>query len=172
MHPPPPSSILNQNLACNWAIFPNLGRTIKSCPFWLKIGAHSTLEVLILNPELDFWNSDCKIYFWAHLGPKIQICSFCLKIGDLVSQGSWFWVQTLGKFGPKLSVLTENWHIWYNEDADSYSNISFLNFQLWIPFKANLDQKSQSCSFCLKVGIHPTSRMLTLISTFVFLSLN
>ena len=39
-----------------------------------------------------------------------------------------FW----GKFGPKkskLPVLPENWHTWYLEIADSYSNISFLNFQ-------------------------------------------
>ena len=36
---PPPSSLqhlqqyLNQNIARNWAIFPNLGQKIKSCPF-------------------------------------------------------------------------------------------------------------------------------------------
>ena len=46
LHPPPPSSFqpppssllhpqqyLNQNIAHNWAISPNLGRKIKSCPF-------------------------------------------------------------------------------------------------------------------------------------------
>ena len=46
LHPPPPSSFqpppsslqhpqqyLNQNIARNWAISPNLGRKIKSCPF-------------------------------------------------------------------------------------------------------------------------------------------
>ena len=39
LHPPPPSSLqhpqqyLNQNIARNWAISPNLGRKIKSCPF-------------------------------------------------------------------------------------------------------------------------------------------
>ena len=94
LHPPPPSSFqpppsslqhpqqyLNQNIARNWAIFPNLGQKIKSCPFWLKIGTHGILEVLIPNPDLDFWNSDLKIHFWANLGPKIQCCPFCLKIG-------------------------------------------------------------------------------------------
>ena len=35
----------------------------------------------IPNPDLDFWNSDPKIHFWANLGPKIQSCPFCLKIG-------------------------------------------------------------------------------------------
>ena len=87
LHSPPPSSLqhpeqyLTQNIARNWAISPNLGRKIKSCPFWLKIGTHGILEVLIPNPDLDFWNSDPKIHFWANLGPKIQSCPFCLKIG-------------------------------------------------------------------------------------------
>ena len=83
----PPSSLqhpqqwLNQNIARNWAISQNLGRKIKSDPFWLKISIHGILEVLIPNPELDFWNSDLKIYFWANLGPKAQSCRFSLKIG-------------------------------------------------------------------------------------------
>ena len=94
LHPPPPSlfqlppsslqhpqQYLNQNLARNWAISPNLGQKIKKCPFWLKTGPHGILEVFIPNPDLDFWNSDPKIHFWANLGPKIQSCPFCLKIG-------------------------------------------------------------------------------------------
>ena len=157
MHPPPPSSIhlnpahfnlhpapststqlisastklsptlskyLNQNIARNWAISPNLGHKIKSCPSWLKIGTHGILEVLIPNPELDFWNSNPKIHFWANLGPKIQSWSFCLKIGTYGISGM------LGQKSEKISVLTENWHTWYLEDVDSYSNISFMNFQL------------------------------------------
>ena len=84
---PPPSFLqrsqqyLNQNIARNWAVSPNLGRKIQSCPFWLKIRSHDILEVLIPNPDLDFWNSDPKIHFWANLGPKSQSCPFCLKIG-------------------------------------------------------------------------------------------
>ena len=38
----------------------------------------------------------------------------------------------LSKFGPKKSkllVLPEDWHTWYLEDVDSYSNISFLNLE-------------------------------------------
>ena len=83
----PPSSLqqpqqyLNLNIAGNSAISPNLGKKIKSCPFLLKIGTHGILEVLIRNRDLDFWNSDPKIHFWANLGPKIQSCLFCLKIG-------------------------------------------------------------------------------------------
>ena len=93
LHPPPPSSFqpppsslqhlkqyLNQNIARNWAISPNLGREIKNCLFWMKIGTRGILEVLIPNPDLNFWNSDPKIHFWANLGSKIQNCAFCLKI--------------------------------------------------------------------------------------------
>ena len=94
LYPPPPSSFqpppsslqhpqqyLNQNIARNSAISPNLGHKIKSCPFRLKIGTHGILEVLIPNPDLDFSNFDPKIHFWANLGPKSQSCPFCLKIG-------------------------------------------------------------------------------------------
>ena len=83
----PPSSLQhpqhysNQYMARNWAIYLNLGQKIQSCPFWLKIGPHVILKVLIPNPDLDFWNSDPQIYFWANLGPKSQSCLFCLKIG-------------------------------------------------------------------------------------------
>ena len=93
LHPPPPSSFqpppsslqhpqqyLNQNIARNWAISPNLGQKIKSCPFWLKIGTHGILEVLIPNPDLDFWNSNPKIHFWANLDPKSQNWLFCLSV--------------------------------------------------------------------------------------------
>ena len=78
LHPPQYS---NKNITCNWAISPNLGRKIQICPFWLKIRTHGILEVLISNPDLDFWNSDPKIHFWANLEPKSWSCLFCLEIG-------------------------------------------------------------------------------------------
>ena len=57
------------------------GSKIQSCPFCLKIGAQSISRILIPNPDLDFWNFDPKIHFWANLYTKIQSCPFCLKIG-------------------------------------------------------------------------------------------
>ena len=69
LYPPPPSSLqhplqyLNQNIARNSAISPNLGRKIKGCPFWLKIDTHGILEALIPNPDLDFRNLNPKIHF-------------------------------------------------------------------------------------------------------------
>ena len=215
-----------------WA---NLGPKIQSYSFCLKIGTHRISRMLIPNPDLDFWNIDSKIHFWASLGPRSQSCPFCLKIGTygisrmlilipplvfwisnpnflfgqiwakkvkvvsfawklvhMLSRGCWFLFPHyfsefqnlnpfLGKFEPKNSklysfeklscqswkltyrvfrrcwflfrhyfsqfptlnpfldkfglknskflVLTENWHTWYIEDADSYSNNSFLNRQ-------------------------------------------
>ena len=60
---------------------PNLGWKFQSCSFWLKIGTHNILEVPIPNPDLDFWNSDPKIHFWANLGQKSQSFLFCLETG-------------------------------------------------------------------------------------------
>ena len=153
LHPPPPSSFqpppnsmqhpqqyLNQNIARNWAIAPNLGQKIKSYPFWLKIGTYGILEVLIPNPNLDFWNSDPKVHFWANLGPKIQSCPFCLKIG----------VHSISR------ILVPN------------PDLDFWNFNPKIHCWANLGPKIQSCPFCLKIGTHVISRMLILIPTLVF----
>ena len=87
MHPPPPSSIhlhpahFSLHPALANTLNKNLGRKIQSCPFWLKIGSHGILEVLIPNTDLDFWNSNPKIHFWGNLGPKSQSCPFWLKIG-------------------------------------------------------------------------------------------
>ena len=136
LHPRPPSSCqplpsslqhpqqyLNQNIARDWAISPNLGRKLKSCQFWLKIGTHSILEVLIPNPDLDFWNSDPKIHFWANLGPKSQRCSFCLKIGThgisrmlILIPTLVFWISNpnflFGQiWAKKVKVVRFNWKL-------------------------------------------------------------
>ena len=79
LHPPPPSSFqpppsflqhpqqyLKQNVARNWAISPNLGQKIKSCPFWLKIGTHGILEVSRLrcpNVDVDVEVSESRLRF-------------------------------------------------------------------------------------------------------------
>ena len=137
-------------------VFPNLDPKIPSCLSWLKIGSLGNLEELIPNPDLAFLNSYPKIHFLANLGRKVKVISFAWKSLHMLSGGSWFLFQHyfselatlnpfLGKFGPKsskFSILTENWHIGYLEDADSYCDISFLNFQLH--FWANLSWKSHS----------------------------
>ena len=89
----PPSSSLYP-IARYWAISPNFGRKIKSCPFWMKIGTHGILEVLIPNPNLDFWNFDHKIHFRATLGQKFKAVRFVWKLVHVVSPGFWFRIQT------------------------------------------------------------------------------
>ena len=126
LHPPPPNSFqpptsslqhsqqyLNQIIARNWVISPNLGQKIKWSPFSLTIGTHDILEVFIPNPVLDFWNSDPKIHFWANLGPKIQSCPFCLKTGAhsisrmlIPNPNLDFW-----NFDPKIYLLIRCWFL-------------------------------------------------------------
>ena len=90
-----PQQCLNQNIACNWAISPNLGRKIKSYPFWLKIGMHGILTMLILVPTLVFWIANPKSIFGQIRTEKVKSCLFYLKFGTpahthTVSQRCWF----------------------------------------------------------------------------------
>ena len=109
-----PQQYLNQNIAHDWAISPNLGQNIKSCPFWQKIGTHGILEVLIPNPDLDFWNSDLKIHFLGKFCPK----------------------------NSKLSVLSESWCTQYLKDANSKSRLRFLKFWPQNPFSGKFGPKN------------------------------
>ena len=140
MHPPPPSSIhpypahcslhpalcnnLNniwtKILSRNWAISPNLGWKITSYQFCLKIDAHSISSMLIPNPDLDFWNSDTKIRFWANLGPKTQSCPFCLKTGIsrmlVLILTLVFWISNpnflfFHIWSKKVKVVSFNWKL-------------------------------------------------------------
>ena len=70
------STLLELKYPRNWAISLNLGRKTQSCLFWLKIGTHSVLGVLIPNPDLYFWNFHLKIHFWVNEGEKSQSCLF------------------------------------------------------------------------------------------------
>ena len=122
LHPPPPSSFqpptsslqhpqqyLNQNIAHNWAISPNLGPKTKCYPFCLKTGTHDKVEVLIPNPDLDFRKFDTKIHFWANLGPQSQSCLFCLKIGTrmlILTATLVFWISNPNFFFGKICMPT------------------------------------------------------------------
>ena len=102
---PPPSSLqhlqqyLNQNIARNWAISPNLGQKIKSCLFWLKSGTHVKLEVLIPNQDWDL-----------KFRPQNPL------LGKFVPKNL------------KLSVSSENWYTQYRKDADFEPRLRFLKF--------------------------------------------
>ena len=89
--------------------------------------------MLIPNSDLDFWNSDPKIHFWANLGPKYS---------------------KLSLFYLKISTHSISRMLIPNPDLD------FWNFDPKIHFWANLSPKSQSCLFRLKIGTHSISRIL------------
>ena len=86
---------------CGFRIqIPNLGPKIQSSLLCLKIGTHSISRMLILIPTLVFWISNPNSLFGQIWAKKVKYVSI------------------------------ENWQTWYIEDADSYSNISFMNFEL------------------------------------------
>ena len=104
-----------------WA---NLGRKSQNCPFFLKIGMHGILTMLILIPTLVFWISDPKSIFGKIWTKKVKVVQFGWKLAHRVSRRCWFLFRHyfsqfptlnpfLDKFGPKKSklyILTKNWH--------------------------------------------------------------
>ena len=61
-------------MARNWAISPNLDGKIQSCQFWLKIGTHGLLEVLILHLHLEILTS--KSIFGQIWVEKVKVVRF------------------------------------------------------------------------------------------------
>ena len=61
----------------------------------------------------------------------------------------------------KLTILTENWHIWYIRGADSEPRPRFLKFRAQNPFLGKFGAK-------MVFGTNGISRILILISTLVF----
>ena len=121
----------------------NLGQKSQSCSFCLKICTHVISRLLILVPTLVFWISKPKSIFGQIWTEKLKVVQFGWKLAHKVSRRCWFLFQHyfsqfpnlnlfLDKFGlknSKLFILTKNWHTWYIEDADSYSENSCLNCQ-------------------------------------------
>ena len=165
LHPPPPSSFqppasslhhlqqnLNQNIARNWAIYPNLGRKIKSWHTWYIGGVNSESRLRFLKFRL-------QNPFLGKFGPKNSKlfvlfenwCAKYLKDADSESRLRLLKFQPqntfLGKFvstNSKLPLMSENWYIYYLKDANSESR---LKFDPKIHFWANLSTQTQSCPF-------------------------
>ena len=129
---------------------------------------------------LKFWPQNS--IFRKISAKKVKIVRFVWKLVHMVSRGCWFLFQHLffefltlnsflDKFGPKMTkllVLSKSWHIWYLEDADSYFNICFLNFDLKLHFWPHLGQKSQICPSCLEIGTLSILRMRIFVPRLVF----
>ena len=65
----------------------------QSCPFWLKIGTHKLLEVLISHFHLDFEIPTPKSIFGQIWVEKIKVVRFAWKLPHMVSWGYWFLFQ-------------------------------------------------------------------------------
>ena len=70
-----------------WA---NLGRKNQSCLFFLKIGTHGILMMLILIPTLVFWISDPKSIFGKIWTKKVKAVQFGWKLAQKVFRRCWF----------------------------------------------------------------------------------
>ena len=116
------------NQVIHWHYNINILNSIYVCIVYSAYAFRKLVDVvsqrmLIPNPDLNFWNVDPKIHFWANLGPKIQSCLFYLKIGT----------------HNILRMLIPN------------PDLDFWNFDPKIHFWANLGRKSQSCPFIWKL---------------------
>ena len=127
--------------------------------------------------------------FGVNLGPKIQSCPFCLKIGTHCISRMLILIPTLVFWiSNPISFPFFKFPFWANLRQKSQScpfklkigthgilemQIPNLDLYFWnsvpkIHFWANLGQKSQSCTFFLKIGTHGISTMLILIPTSAF----
>ena len=119
-----------------WA---NLGPKGQIFLFCLNIGTHDISRMLILIPTLVFWISNPNFLFGEIWVKKVKVAQFGWKLAHRVSRQCWFlfrhyffqfsthdpFLDNLVPKNSKLFILTKNWHAWYIEDADSYSNLVF-----------------------------------------------
>ena len=133
--------------------------------FWVLLNHAPTSTQLHPPPPNSFQPSPSSIQLHpAHL-------SFHPVLSTLLEPKYCTYLDNFPKFRPenwKLYILTENWHITYLGGADSKFGLRFWNSGPKIHFWVNLGQKSQSCSFCLKIGTQGVWNMLIRIPTLVF----
>ena len=98
------------------------GPKIQSCPLCMKIGAHNISRMLITNPDLDLWNFDPKIYFWANLDRKNRSLAEnshteCLDNFDSYSDITFPSFETKSFFGQiwaeKFKIVYFHWKLAY-----------------------------------------------------------
>ena len=136
MYPPPPSCFL---------LHPDSPSSIHLHlnHFTLHQAPSTTIQLISASNQLSATPSTL-------LEPK-----YCKDLGNFLKLGPKIHLTK------KLSTLTKNLHSFYLQDPDFKSRLlkGFLNFDPQISFRKNLGQKSQSCSFCLKIGTHYVSRV-------------
>ena len=101
------------------------------------------LDIVNSYSDIIFLSFDPKSFFGQIWAETFKVVHFDWKLANRVSRRFWFLFRHycsqfltlnpfLNKFGQKnskLFILTKNWDTWYIEDADCYSDNSFLNCQ-------------------------------------------
>ena len=140
-----PSTLLEPKYCMSLVNFPKLRLKISKFSALTKKWYKWYLGVLIPDPDLDFWNSDSKIRFWANLGQKSKSCLCCLKIGKYGSSIN-FWTnlgqnvqsfpfcQKICHFGPNLP---KNWFWGWN-------------FKTLSPDSESVPPRYHGCQFSVK----------------------
>ena len=117
--------------------FATSDRNSQSCLFCQKIDTHDISRMLIFIPTLVFWISNPKSIFGEIWAKKNKDVRFVWKLAHTVPRECRFLFQH--QFSDIRNLSLEN--------ADFYSDISFLKFQTKSFFLANLSRKSQTLYF-------------------------
>ena len=117
--------------------FATSGRNSQSCLFCQKIDTHGISRMLNFIPTLVFWISNPKSIFGETWAKENKVVSFVWKLAHTVSREYRLLFQH--QFSDIRNLSLEN--------ADFYSDISFLKFQTKSFFLANLSRKSQTLYF-------------------------
>ena len=67
-----------------------MGQKSKKCPFYLKIGTHSILRMLVFIPALVFWIFNPKPIFGQIWAKKFKVVRFAQNFTNIVSRRCWF----------------------------------------------------------------------------------
>ena len=123
----------------------------KKWKFWLKISTHVILEVLIPGSDLDFWNTDPKLYFdWKSLTGKVKVFHFAWKLAHksiFMKIQTWPFCRKISTHGvSRMLILTPTLAFWICNPKSVFG-------QIWA-------EKNQSCPFCLKIRTHGILKVL------------
>ena len=104
------STLLEPKYCMSLVNFPKLRQKISKFSALTKKWYKWYLGVLIPDPDLDFWNSDSKIRFWANLDQKSKSCLCCLKIGKYGNSRMLILIPTLAfRISNSESIFRQIW---------------------------------------------------------------
>ena len=130
-----PSPLLEPKYHMKLGNFPKSRWKIQSCPFYLKIGAHSISRMLILIPTLVFFVFSHKSISGQIHAKKVNVVHFAWNFGKI-----WAKKVKVVHFAWKLAhMVSPGWFLWTL--VFWISNPKSIFGKIWA-------KKSQSCLFC------------------------